>query len=135
MPTPPDHTSDGIHYRPRLSLVALLVFVLSSIILNRLAQRADAGIALRLAAAFIPFGAWLWGFWIGEREFAAVNDERARRIRTEAGAIAFPLAIGLIMVLGILHQLGLGLLPPETFWIVAALAHLVGVEVARRRYQ
>lgn len=135
MPTPPDHTSHGIRYRPRLSLVALPVFILSYGLLSRLAVRPDASVQLRVVAALVPFGAWLAVVWLGEREFAAVNDELARRIQLEAGAIAFPLAIGLIMVLGLLHQFGLGLIPPEAFWIVGAQAHLAGLEVARRRYQ
>lgn len=136
MPTPPDHTSaDGLRYKPRLSLVALLLFVLSSVILNRLAQRVDASIPLRLAAAIVPFGVWLWGCWLGEREFAAVNDELARRIMTEARAMAFSVAIGVIMLLGTMHQLGIGLIPPHAFWIVGALTHYVGLEIARRRYR
>ena len=136
MPTPPDHTSaDGLRYKPRLSLVALLAFVLSSIILNRIAQHADAGIAMRLVAAIIPFGVWLWGCWLGEREFVAANDELARRIMTEARAIAFSVAIGVIMVLGTLHQLRIELIPPHAFWIAGGLTHYVGLEIARRRYR
>lgn len=135
MPTPPDHSSNGIHYKPRLSLVALLAFVLSGVFLNRVAQNPDAGLALRLAAALVPFAVYLWANWVGYREFSAANDEFARRVMTEAHAIAFPLALGLIMVLGTLHQLGLGLIPPEAFWIVGALAHYAGLALARRRYQ
>ena len=135
MPTPPDSEIGGIRYRPRLSLVALLAFVVSGVVLHRVALRPEAGLAWRLAAALVPFGAWLWVSWVAEREFAAANDELGRRIRTEANAFAFPVALGLIMVLGTLHQLGLGLLPPETYWIVGALAHFFGMAVARRRYQ
>lgn len=136
MATPPNYTSaDGLRYKPRLSLVALLLFVLSSVILNRVAHQADAGITLRLVAALVPFGVWLWGCWVGEREFAAANDELARRIMTEARAIAFSVAIGVIMVLGTLHQLEIGVIPPHTFWIAGALAHYVGLEIARRRYR
>jgi hypothetical protein len=135
MPTPPDSESKGIRYKPRLSLATLAVFVISLVILNRHAQQADAGIGLKLAAALIPFGAWLAHWWLAKREFDAANDERARHITTAALAIAFPVSLSLIMLLGILHQLGLGLLPPETFWMVGALAQFLGLEIARRRYQ
>lgn len=121
--------------RTRVSSWALLAFVASLTLSHWITQREDAGLTLRLACAFLPFAAWLWGYWANEREFAARHDELAQRIRTEAHAIAYPVALGVVMLLGTLHSLGLGLIPPEAYWATAGLAYFVGLELARRRYR
>ena len=65
------------------------------------------------------------------------SDELERRVHLEALAVAFPLTILLLMVLGLL-ELATDLNPADWsyrhLWPVAVLFWLVGLVLARRRY-
>lgn len=135
MSNPTTRISSGSRPRTRVEFVATLVFCLSLALVYLVGRNPDSGIALRMAVSLLPFCVLLWGHWLGERRFEAANDELARRIRTESYAIAYPITLGIVMLLGMLHSLGLGLLPPEVYWAAGALGHFIGREIARRRYQ
>ncbi|MDP9176205.1 MAG: hypothetical protein M3O61_00845 [Gemmatimonadota bacterium] len=91
----------------------------------------------RLAVALIPivpFVAFLWKFIAATRE----ADELERRIQLEALAIAYPLAIVLVMLLALV-QLAMPLNPNDWsyrhVWPFLPMFWLAGQAIARRRYQ
>lgn len=91
----------------------------------------------RLAVALIPivpFVAFIWKFISSLRE----ADELERRIHLEALAIAFPLAMVLLMILALV-QLAMPLNPDDWsyrhVWYFLPIFWLGGLSIARRRYQ
>ena len=91
----------------------------------------------RLAVALIPivpFAAFIWKFIGSLRE----ADELERRIQLEALAIAFPLAMVLLMILALV-QLAMPLNPDDWsyrhVWYFLPIFWLGGLSMARRRYQ
>ncbi len=91
----------------------------------------------RLTVALIPivpFVAFIWKFIGSMRE----ADELERRIQLEALAIAFPLAMVLLMVLALV-QLAVPLNPDDWsyrhVWYFLPIFWLGGLSIARRRYQ
>ncbi len=91
----------------------------------------------RLAVALVPlvpFVAFLWKFIAFMRE----ADELERRIQLEALAIAFPLAMVLLMVLALV-QLAMPLNPDDWsyrhVWYFLPIFWFGGQAIARRRYQ
>lgn len=82
----------------------------------------------------IPFAAFLWLF---VRNIGQL-DEMQRKIQMEAMAFAFPLAVLLLMVLGLL-QLAMPL-PPEDLsyrhvWSFLPMFYFIGLALAWRRYK
>ena len=91
----------------------------------------------RLAVALapiVPFVAFLWSFIRTMR----AADELERRIQLEALAIAYPLAIVLIMLLALV-QLAVPLNPNDWsyrhVWPLLFVLYFIGIALARRRYQ
>jgi hypothetical protein len=92
---------------------------------------------LRVAAALlpvIPTVLFLWAIVTHVRSL----DEMQRKIHLEALAIAYPLAILLLMTLGLL-QLAIDL-PTEDWsyrhvWVYLPLFYFAGLAIAWRRYQ
>jgi hypothetical protein len=82
----------------------------------------------------IPFGFFLVLILIGIRQM----DELHRQVRLEALAIAFPLAMLLLMILGLL-ELAIPLSPDDWsyrhVWYYLPIFYLLGMWIARRRYQ
>ena len=82
----------------------------------------------------IPFAAFLWTFITLMRQ----ADELERRIQLEALAIAYPLAMVLLMVLALV-QLAMPLNPDDWsyrhVWQFLPIFWLGGQMIARRRYQ
>ncbi len=118
----------------RLSYLALLLFVAGLALVHWVRKQDDLGTSYRLVASLVPAAAWLWGYWAHERELANSHDERMQKIRTVGHAIAYPLALGIVFLLGTLDSVGLGLFPPEAYWAIGGLAYFVGHEIAQRRY-
>ena len=92
---------------------------------------------LRVTAALlpvIPTAIALWAIATGLRQ----SDELQRRVHLEALAIAYPLAILLLMTLGLL-ELAIGLNPDDWsyrhVWIYLPLFYFIGLFVAWRRYK
>ena len=91
----------------------------------------------RLAVALVPlvpFVAFLWKFIAFIRD----ADELERRIQLEALAIAFPMAMVLLMVLALV-QLAMPLNPDDWsyrhVWYFLPIFWFGGQAIARRRYQ
>ena len=96
-----------------------------------------AGPAARVAIALLPvpfFAWWLWTWMKGVSEM----DELERRIELEALAFAFPLAVILLMTLGLL-DVAIGLNPndfsPRHVWAMMPVLYYFGLWRAKRRYQ
>jgi hypothetical protein len=100
-------------------------------------ESSDLPAATRAAIALTPLPPFAWFLW----EFVhAVRtaDELERRIQLEAMAVTLPLTMLLIMTLGLL-QVAVPL-PPEDWsyrhiWPLIYVFYLIGLTVARRRYQ
>jgi hypothetical protein len=91
----------------------------------------------RVAIALLPvpfFAWWLWTWMKGVSEM----DELERRIELEALAVAFPLAVILLMTLGLL-DVAIGLNPidfsPRHVWAMMPVLYYFGLWRAKRRYQ
>lgn len=91
----------------------------------------------RVAIALVPapfFAWWLWTWMKGVSQM----DELERRIELEALAFAFPLAVILLMTLGLL-DVAIALNPndfsPRHVWAMMPLLYCAGLWRAKRRYQ
>lgn len=92
---------------------------------------------LRVVVALIPVGPavlLLWFIISGIRSM----DELERRVHLEALAVAYPLAILLLMTLGLL-QLAVPLSPEDWsyrhVWVFLPIFYFMGLTIAWRRYQ
>jgi hypothetical protein len=91
----------------------------------------------RIAIAMAPFAPFL-AFFIGMLWSMRGMDELHRKVQLEALAIAYPLAVVLLMVLGLL-QLAIEL-PREDWsyrhvWFFLPLFYFFGLAIAWRRYR
>ena len=92
---------------------------------------------LRVAAALLPVAPTVFALWsiaAGLRE----SDELQRRVHLEALAIAYPLAILLLMTLGLM-ELAVGLNTADWsyrhIWIYLPVFYFLGLWIAWRRYR
>jgi hypothetical protein len=111
----------------------VLVYLVTRELLDR-DQLPDGWRIVVALAPMIPFVFFLVFMLAGVRSM----DELHRRIQLEALAIAFPLAILLFMVLGLL-ELAIPLSPEDWSyrhtWSYLPLFYFIGVAIASRRYQ
>jgi len=103
--------------------------------LERMGDTQPAGSRLAIALIpIVPFAAFIWKFIASLRE----ADELERRIQLEALAIAFPVAIVLLMVLALV-QLAVPLNPDDWsyrhVWYFLPIFWLGSLSIARRRYR
>ena len=96
-----------------------------------------APVAARIVIALLPvpfFVWWLWTWMKGVRQM----DELERRIELEAFAFAFPVAVVLLMTLGLL-DLARPLNPDDWslrhVWAMMPALYFMGLWRAKRRYQ
>lgn len=91
--------------------------------------------AVLLALLPIPFfGLFLWTYVRRIRQ----SDELERRIQLEALAFAFPIAVVLLMVLGLLElatELNADDWSYRHVWMFMPLLYFGGIALARRRYR
>lgn len=93
--------------------------------------RVKAGISLAAIAGFI-------GFAVAELQLIRRLDELQRRIQLEALGFAFPVSVGLLMLLGLFERfmtLPVGDVSYRHVWPLMVLAYFVGLALARWRYQ
>lgn len=94
----------------------------------------DLGRIVVALMPLLPFMAFLWKFI----SFMRAADELERRIQLEALAIAFPLAMVLLMVLALV-QLATPLNPNDWsyrhVWYFLPIFWFGGLSIAKRRYQ
>jgi hypothetical protein len=94
----------------------------------------DPGRVAVALVPIVPFGLFLWYFTDSLRK----GDELERRIQLEALAIAFPLAVLLLMVLALV-ELAMPLKPEDWSyrhtWQFLPILWLGGLAIAKRRYR
>jgi hypothetical protein len=94
----------------------------------------DLGRVAVALVPIVPFGLFLWYFTDSLRK----GDELERRIQLEALAIAFPLAVLLLMVLALV-ELAMPLNPNDWSyrhtWQFLPILWLGGLAIAKRRYR
>jgi hypothetical protein len=115
------------------ALLFLAVYFAARAILEQ--DLADNG--LRIVAALAPAAPFAWMLWeiIGG---IRVMDELEQRIQLEALAVAFPLTLVLLMILGLL-ELAITL-PAEDLgyrhvWAMLPALYFLGLFLARKRYR
>lgn len=95
------------------------------------------GEAGRVAIALLPVPFFVWWLWTWMKGVSEM-DELERRIELEALAFAFPLAVILLMTLGLL-DVAIAFNPndfsPRHVWAMMPLLYYAGLWRARRRYQ
>lgn len=115
---------------------AAVLFVLAYFAARALLEVEGMGSALRIASALMPVAPFAWML----REIARGvrgMDELEQRIQLEALALAFPLALVLLMTLGLL-ELAVHL-PPEDLgyrhvWAMMPMLYFAGLALARKKY-
>jgi len=126
--------------KPSGSSKAVLVFLILWFVTYLAARAAlevlERGSALGIVAAtvpVVPFVGLLWFFFRGVQS----ADELERRIHLEALALAFPLTLVLLMILGLL-DLTIDLSPADWsyrhLWPFAVVFWVAGIALARWRY-
>lgn len=117
------------------AIIWMLSYFSARAALEWMADGQPAGTRLAVALIpIVPFVAFIWKFIGSLRE----ADELERRIQLEALAIAFPLAMVLLMILALV-QLAMPLNPDDWsyrhVWYFLPIFWLGGLSIARRRYQ
>jgi hypothetical protein len=120
----------------RLLLSAVLFFV-GYVLALAAAEMRDLPQAARVVMALLPVAVFVWillQIVAGIRQL----DELERRIQLEALAVAYPCALVLMMMLGVLQRVIY--LSPQDWsyrhvWPFFVLFYLGGLALARRRYQ
>jgi O-antigen/teichoic acid export membrane protein len=118
-------------------LVSALMFVLAYFVARAGLKMDDAGTGLRVFFALlpvIPFVFLLVGFARGIREM----DELERRIQLEALSLSFPLAMILLLTLGLLEiaiELPSEDLSYRHVWAILPTLYFICLAIAKRRYQ
>ena len=125
--------------RPKASWLPVLtgaVWLILYFVARGLLKNSEATMAVRVAIALAPvpaFAAFLWQVIRGVRS----ADEFERRIHLEALAVAYPLAILLLMTLGLLQRAITLKFEDWSYahvWIYLPLFYFLGLALARRRY-
>jgi hypothetical protein len=92
---------------------------------------------LRVAIAVLPVPFFVWFLWTWMKNVRSM-DELERRIELEALSLAFPLAVVLLMTLGLL-EIAMPLDPADWsyrhVWAMMPLLYYIGLWRANRRYQ
>ena len=93
--------------------------------------------SLRIAIALLPVPFFVWWLWTWMKGVGQM-DELERRIELEALAFAFPIAVVLLMTLGLL-DLATPLNPDDWsmrhVWAIMPALYYMGLWGAKRRYQ
>ncbi|MFN0159384.1 MAG: hypothetical protein ACKVRP_15085 [Bacteroidota bacterium] len=118
-------------------LVSAIGFVVAYFVARGGLEMSELSTWMRVALALlpvVPFVFMLIGFARGIREM----DELERRIQLEALAFAFPMAMLLILTLGLL-ELAIDLSPDDWsyrhVWAMLPMLYFGGLVLAKRRYQ
>jgi len=114
------------------SLIAAVTFVLAYFGARLVLKLPEAGAALKVAAAVVPAMAFLWFAWSFVHLMRKL-DELQRRIQLEALAIAYPLAIAIVMMISLFQKAGY--LEWEPMWSYLPITYYLGLFIAQRRYQ
>jgi hypothetical protein len=129
--------TEKLIHRGWFNITVAVVWIATYFISRGVLERIDLSSSTRVVVAIlpaIPFAVFLWLF---VRNIGRL-DEMQRRIQMEAMAFAFPLAVFLLMVLGLL-QLAVPLpaddLSYRHVWAFLPLFYFAGLALAWRRYK
>lgn len=118
-------------------VVTLVAWIGTYIAARYSVELAPVGSTLRVLIALapvVPSVLVLWLIWRGVRSL----DELHRRVQFEALAVAFPLCLVLLWVLGLLElaiDLDKANLSYRHVWAMFPMFYLIGLALAWRRYQ
>lgn len=114
-----------------------VVWILTYFVARGVLESADLSSTVRVIVALIPavpFAAFLWLFITNIGQM----DEMERKIQMEAMAFAFPMAVLLLMILGLM-QLAIPLSPDDWsyrhVWSFLPIFYFAGVALAWRKYK
>jgi hypothetical protein len=120
---------------------ALATAVLSAavyMVARAMLRKPDLWPPLRTTVAFLPLPFFLL-FLYFEIRLIRRFDELDQRIQLEALAFAFPSIVVVLMTLGLLQTAGFSLSPEDWsyrhVWLLAMVLYVLGVGLARKRYQ
>jgi len=123
--------------RSHKGLISAICFGLSWLIARIVLEQRDLAEPIRVVAALLPVLPFAWLLWEIIRGVRKM-DELEQRIQLEALAVAFPLALILLMTLGLL-EIAIKL-PPEDLsyrhvWAILPAFYFLGLSLAKRRYR
>src|SRR5688500_2001601 len=114
-----------------------LLWAAISVVARGLLETAIEPRSLRIAIALLPVPFFVWWLWTWMKGVGQM-DELERRIELEALAFAFPIAVVLLMTLGLL-DLATPLNPDDWsmrhVWAIMPALYYMGLWRAKRRYQ
>lgn len=136
-PAPTEHDRRQVRQRRTHRSVAYLVAFCLWLFFDRISRDAihhARAWTVWLPTALAAGAALAYGLWRGERDLMKAEDELAQKIRTESLAAAFPLAIGVALILSKLEQAHIDLIDPSMQWVVLLLPYGIVQFFIRRRY-
>ena len=134
-------STPAVESRPRRSrLLRALVFawIMLYFAARAALQRLEMEPWLRVGIALVPVVPFVAVLWLIAAAVRGDMDELERRVHLEALALAFPLAMVLLMTLGLLQRAVP--LPFEDWsyahvWVYLPLFYFLGLAIAWRRYR
>lgn len=131
--TTPDTTAD--RRAAIINYVAILGFFASYLAARLLLRQEFVSKPLRVLLCLLP--ALIGGFalWRIVKFVRDISDELERRVQLEAFAFAFPAGLLSSMALGFLEWSRLLNVDPWDYWFFHIPMYLVGLLLARKRYQ
>lgn len=133
-----EQTADSSKGRTsRKGLISGILFVLAYFTARGVLEQEEIAGPVRILAALLPVIPFVWMLWEIIKDVRSL-DELEQRIQLEALAVAFPLTLILLMLLGLLELATR--LPPQDFsyrhvWTMLPIFYLLGLVLARRRYR
>jgi hypothetical protein len=122
----------------RTALTAAVLSAAVYIAAHALLKQPGLAPPLRTAAALLPVPFFLF-FLFFEIRLIRRLDELEQRIQLDALAFAFPGIVVVLMTLGLLQVAGVALSPEDwsyrQVWLLALVFYVLGVVLARKRYQ
>jgi hypothetical protein len=129
--------ASSMQLKPRWLWIAPVVWLLDYIAARVLLNLISGPDWFRLLIALLPLPAFLFALWVFVRATRGL-DELQRRIHAEALTIAFPIAVILLMMLGLLElvvPLRETRLLFREVWAALPLFYGLGLIISTRRYQ
>lgn len=126
-------TPNSLFQQTWFLLTMIGIWIVTYFTARGLLENMELAIGLRTIIAvlpILPFGFSLYLIFLQIRTL----DELQMRIQLDALALAFPLAMILLMVLGLLGQ-ALDLSYERHVWHYLPICYFIGLTVAQRRYQ
>ena len=120
----------------RAALIAAVAFAVTYIV-ALMTSRAALPIGAKAVISLAAIAAFIW-FVRAELELIRRLDELQQRIQLEALAFAFPVSVGVLMLIGLTQRfltLPVEDLSYRHLWPVMVLTYFLGLALARARYQ